>query len=304
MGVLDVLRGAATVGGAALGGYAEDQKIDAARVIAAAKAKRDADNDAVLNRIRLAGIDPTVQRDLAGAKVTGETPGLVDRAKQMTPIKVEEQTALIPGKVAEQAALTPGKVDEATRTAGAVAPIHTAQAVATAKGVAPVQEATHAANRQFDVDHPTAPEKAPNDGERKGAAFVHRVIPAGQLVNQFDERKALDAIAAKAGMLGNWASSSEGQKLRQAGEQWVYSVLRPESGAAISPKEFESYEKTYLPTPFDDDGTLAQKRQARRTAEESVAIQAGRALPKDAFTSAVQADSAAAASRRPPGYRP
>lgn len=140
---------------------------------------------------------------------------------------------------------------------------------------------------------PKAPTpKQPNESNTKAAGMLHRVIPAGQAINKFDDRKALDALAAKAGMLGNWASTPEGRQLTVAAQAWIYSVLRPESGATLGDKELENYNRTYIPQPGDDDATLAMKRQNRRLAEEGVAIQAG-----PAFTggprSAMEADSLA-----------
>jgi hypothetical protein len=139
--------------------------------------------------------------------------------------------------------------------------------------------------------------RPPTEGERKASGFASRVVPAGQRVNQFDNSKTLDVIAEKAGMLGNWAKSAEGRQLRTAGLTWAYAVLRPESGATITDDELDGYFEAYLPRPGDDPVTLAMKRQARREAEESIATMAGRALPKGAMTSAIQADSAAAANR-------
>lgn len=146
-----------------------------------------------------------------------------------------------------------------------------------------------------------APGSQPNESELKGAAMQHRVIPAGQRVNQFDNRKTLDEISSRVGFMGNWAATPGGRQLRNAGKIWAMSVLRPESGASISDKELDGYFETYLPRPGDDDVTLEQKRQARREAEEAVTIQSGRALPKGAPTSAIQADSTAATTRAPGG---
>lgn len=134
--------------------------------------------------------------------------------------------------------------------------------------------------------------KQPNESNTKAAGMLHRVIPAGQAINKFDDRKTLDALAAKAGMLGNWASTPEGRQLTVAAQAWIYSVLRPESGATLGDKELESYNRTYIPQPGDDDATLAMKRQNRRLAEEGVAIQAGPAF-KGGPRSAMEADSSA-----------
>lgn len=151
----------------------------------------------------------------------------------------------------------------------------------------------------------TARPSNPNESETKAAGMLHRVVPAGQAVNKFDTRKTLDEIASRTGYLGNWAQTDKGRQLRNAGKIWAMSVLRPESGATISDQELDGYFETYLPRPGDDEATLAQKRQARREAEEGVAIQAGRALKPGVATSAIQADSLAGArSTRPNGQSP
>jgi hypothetical protein len=53
------------------------------------------------------------------------------------------------------------------------------------------------------------------------------------------------------------------QAYSQAARQFVNSVLRRESGAAISQSEFDSARKQYLPMPGDTDQVKAQKRAAR-----------------------------------------
>lgn len=132
MGVLDVLRNSAIVGGAAYGGYAQDEKVNEARLLAAVKAQRDAENDAVLRRVRLAGIDPTSRAAIAGAEANARVPAAVSEAKQLSPITT--QTAV--------------------NTAKAVSPITTETAVNTAKAVAPVTVDTHAQERRFDNANP------------------------------------------------------------------------------------------------------------------------------------------------------
>lgn len=134
MGVLDVLRGAATVAGQGYAGYAVDEKNSVAQALAQAKASQDAERNRVLNLVSKAGIDPTTQGNIAGARATAEVPAAVQRAQALAPISV--QTA----------------VD----TAKGTAPIRTQQAIDTAAGTAGTQQATHAANRDYDVAH-TAP---------------------------------------------------------------------------------------------------------------------------------------------------
>jgi hypothetical protein len=58
--------------------------------------------------------------------------------------------------------------------------------------------------------------------------------------------------------------SKEIQSYQQAARNFINSVLRRESGAAISEGEFDSARKQYLPTPGDTPETLAQKAQNRQ----------------------------------------
>lgn len=146
--------------------------------------------------------------------------------------------------------------------------------------------------------------RPPIEAETKAAGMLHRVIPAGQAINKFDNRKFLDELAGRAGWLGNWAATAEGRQLRGAGRIWATTVLRPESGATITDDELKEYFENYLPAPGDDDVTLAQKRQRRREAEEGVAIQAGRAFPVGGFHSAIEADSVAGANHPTVTHKP
>lgn len=60
-----------------------------------------------------------------------------------------------------------------------------------------------------------------------------------------------------------YLQSKEMQSYSQAARQFVNSVLRRESGAAISQSEFDSARKQYLPMPGDTPQVLAQKAAAR-----------------------------------------
>jgi len=62
----------------------------------------------------------------------------------------------------------------------------------------------------------------------------------------------------------------------QAERNFINAVLRRESGASISPTEFESAKKQYFPQPWDDAATLAQKEQNRITTMKATAAQTGK----------------------------
>lgn len=119
-----ILSGAAKVGGAGFAGYGADKREMVAQALADAKAKREAENDRIRNLVAVSGIDPVLQGRLAGARASAEVGPAVERAKALLPIDVQ-------------------------------------RAVETAKGVTPIQteaaQQTHAANRQFDIEHPEVP---------------------------------------------------------------------------------------------------------------------------------------------------
>lgn len=65
------------------------------------------------------------------------------------------------------------------------------------------------------------------------------------------------------GALVNQVNTPAAQQLDQAKRNFVNAVLRRESGAAISPTEFDSAEKQYFPQPGDDSKVVDQKRANR-----------------------------------------
>lgn len=69
--------------------------------------------------------------------------------------------------------------------------------------------------------------------------------------------------------LGNTIVPDDIKQIRQAERNFITAILRRESGAVISPSEFEVAEKQYFPRPGDDAQTLTQKRQLRNTAIQS-----------------------------------
>jgi hypothetical protein len=74
--------------------------------------------------------------------------------------------------------------------------------------------------------------------------------------------------------------SKEAQKQEQAERNFINAVLRRESGAAISPSEFENAAMQYFPRLGDSPETLAQKRQNRETVIGSFSTEGSRALEK------------------------
>jgi hypothetical protein len=78
-----------------------------------------------------------------------------------------------------------------------------------------------------------------------------------------------------ANTLLNWTASPEQQQTKQARQNFITAVLRKESGAAISPQEFQVEEEKYFPKINDSAETIKQKQEARETAIKALEIQAG-----------------------------
>ncbi|CAB4146647.1 hypothetical protein UFOVP503_47 [uncultured Caudovirales phage] len=69
--------------------------------------------------------------------------------------------------------------------------------------------------------------------------------------------------------------SPEQKRTLQARVNFITAVLRKESGASISPSEFETAEKIYFPKTGDSAAEIAQKQKTRKTVIEGMKVQAG-----------------------------
>lgn len=73
----------------------------------------------------------------------------------------------------------------------------------------------------------------------------------------------------------NWTASEGQQATTQARKNFVTAILRKESGASISPTEFENEEKKYFPQVGEPASVVQQKQKARETAIKALELQAG-----------------------------
>ena len=85
--------------------------------------------------------------------------------------------------------------------------------------------------------------------------------------------------------LGNYLQSEDYQVAQNAGKEYLASILRKDTGAAVTPSEEKLYGDIFLPRPGDKPATLQRKRQARGLALE--AIKAG--MPANAIESMARA---------------
>lgn len=70
--------------------------------------------------------------------------------------------------------------------------------------------------------------------------------------------------------LGNYIRTPEFQQAKQAADNFLASILRKDTGAAITSQEFDLYGPIFLPQPGDAPETLAQKRRARILAMDAI----------------------------------
>ncbi len=115
------------------------------------------------------------------------------------------------------------------------------------------------------------------------AGYAARAEQADSLIqNLQDNITGMSYIGYK---IQTWLPSafqgSTYQQYDQAARNFINSVLRPESGAAIAQSEFDNAYKQYIPTAGDSAGTIAQKADNRKLKIESLKQASG-----NAYTSA------------------
>ena len=87
--------------------------------------------------------------------------------------------------------------------------------------------------------------------------------------------EAVPFMGSALGTLTNWTQSEEQQKVEQAQRNFINAVLRRESGAVISPEEFDNARKQYFPQPGDEPGTVAQKDANRQATIAALKTEGG-----------------------------
>lgn len=104
--------------------------------------------------------------------------------------------------------------------------------------------------------------------------FYDRVVESDKIITELGGQFT-GPISYISKYMPNIIKSSDRQRFEQAQRDFVNAVLRPESGAAISPSEFDSAAKQYFPQPGDSAAVVAQKAANRKTKINSLALQAG-----------------------------
>jgi hypothetical protein len=124
-----------------------------------------------------------------------------------------------------------------------------------------------------------------NEEQTKNAGFAKRMIAADSIIadpsvgaeaTNYGNRvlTGVDSMLGDTGF-SNYLVSENYQKLDQAQRDFVNAVLRRESGAAISPSEFDNARKQYFPQPGDGPAVIQQKAANRQTAIAGLKRSAG-----------------------------
>lgn len=144
--------------------------------------------------------------------------------------------------------------------------------------------------------------KAPTEFQGKSAGFGARAEQADKIIAGLTGKYSPARINAKmaaestpligglAGAGANSLLSGNEQKAEQAQRDFINSILRQESGAAIGASEFDNARKQYFPQPGDGDDVISQKAANRKLAVQGLKNSAGKA----AFEAPTTAPSAPA----------
>ncbi len=120
----------------------------------------------------------------------------------------------------------------------------------------------------------------PTNEQNLNAGFANRLNMANTVFDTLEAKgyqvpTQYDLRMSEIPGVGNYMVSSEFQQMDQGQREFINAQLRRESGAAISPSEFDNARKQYFPQPGDSPERLAQKRLSRELAIRNMAQSAG-----------------------------
>ena len=114
-----------------------------------------------------------------------------------------------------------------------------------------------------------------NRDQLLAAGFANRVSSANNDFIKIENTPGFDPTAVNAAILqnvpgGNLALSEDQQLYQRSKIDFITSILRLESGAAIGQDEFEKEDKKFFPQPGDKPKVIAAKRKARDRAFQNL----------------------------------
>ena len=107
--------------------------------------------------------------------------------------------------------------------------------------------------------------KVPTTAQQTVATYAARIEQANPTITNLENYISTlnPATFETQRVLPSYFQSSEYRQYDQAARNFINAVLRRESGAVISPSEFDNAYKQYLPRPNDDVETLKNKKMNR-----------------------------------------
>jgi hypothetical protein len=119
------------------------------------------------------------------------------------------------------------------------------------------------------------------EGEAKANIYASRMEASNELLNRLETEGTdlSNKLMSGVPVLGNYGVTPEYRQFEQAQRDFINAALRQESGAVISPEEFENGKRQYFPQPGDDPETIAQKARNRQTAIRAIRQASGQPSP-------------------------
>jgi hypothetical protein len=129
--------------------------------------------------------------------------------------------------------------------------------------------------------------KDPTANAFEAGGFARRLEQTDEILNGLSAQGYLGPSRSDQAReyLPNEMRNPNAQKYDQAVRNFINATLRRESGASISPQEFDNARKQYLPQPGDDAGVLANKAANRRQVLENFKAEGGNAYGKIPYIS-------------------
>jgi hypothetical protein len=119
-----------------------------------------------------------------------------------------------------------------------------------------------------------AADKPLNDSQSKALLFGSRMQAANKVLADLEKSGVSASMpGSRTPIIGGIISAAQGanqQSLDQAKRDFMTAILRRESGASISPTEFDTADKQYFPQIGDSKQVIAQKAANRKLAIDGV----------------------------------
>ena len=113
-----------------------------------------------------------------------------------------------------------------------------------------------------------------NATQAKSLGYGQRALQAGSIIDSIGGQFT-GVTSVFGGNIPSILQTSDRQQYEQAKRNFVNAILRQESGAVISPSEFQSADKQYFPQAGDSKEVIAQKSINRNTTIKNLFTEAG-----------------------------